>query len=83
MMIRLNNSVSMASLWFTMYDIEHRVFDGKLYLVVKDIVGKEIEIQISNAEVNERARLQNELTIEKYLINITDKERDILENLTK
>ena len=55
------DKLSMASLWFTMHDIEHRVFDGKIYLIVKDIIGKDIEIQMSNAEVNERARLQKEL----------------------
>lgn len=59
--------LSMASLWFTMYDIKHRVFDGSLYLIVYDIAKEEHEIQISNAEINERARLGTELTIKKYL----------------
>ena len=60
-------NLALAGLWFTMYDIDYKLFDGKLYLIVKDIVGELIEIQISNAEVNERARLQRELTIKKYL----------------
>lgn len=54
-------NLSMASLWFETQGIEHRVFDGKIYLIVKDITDKDVEIQISNAEVNERARLGSEL----------------------
>lgn len=49
-------NLAMASLWFESQDIDHRVFDGKIYLIVKDV-----EIQISNAEVNERSRLGSEL----------------------
>ena len=54
-------NLAMASLWFESQDIDHRVFDGKIYLIVKDTIGKDVEIQISNAEVNERSRLGSEL----------------------
>ena len=62
-------NLQLASLWFTMYDIKHKVFDNKLYLIVTDQVGKDYEIQVSNAEVNERSRLATELNIKDLIKN--------------